>query len=342
VTPSTPLVKITDLHLEFDTFDGVSHVLNGVELQLMRGDVLGLVGETGCGKTLTALSISRLIRTPPARITSGTVEFDGRNVLALDDRQMRGLRGRRIAMIFQDPTANLNPTFTVGAQIVDAILNLKTGGDYPRLNPFAGLLPASRRLHKAAYVSAVELLRQVEVRDPERVMGAYPHALSVGLRQRCLIAMALSGRPDLLIADEPTTALDVRVQAQILSLLRRLVREMDLSVLLISHNLAVVAQICNRVCVMYAGNVVEDGLTADILRSPKHPYTAGLLASVPSAAAHRGELKDIPGRVPNFLDPPAGCRFHPRCEFAMPRCVERFPPAVRLDDGRLVNCVLYD
>jgi peptide/nickel transport system ATP-binding protein len=337
-----PLVKITDLHLEFDTFDGPSHVLNGVNLELRRGDVLGLVGETGCGKTLTALSISRLIATPPARITSGRVEFDGRNVLTLTDRDMRALRGRRIAMIFQDPTANLNPTFTVGDQIVDAILNLTTGGAYPRLNPFAGLLPTARRLRAAAYAAAIKLLSQVEIRDPERVMAAYPHALSVGLRQRCLIAMALSGRPDLLIADEPTTALDVRVQAQILVLLRRLVKDMDLSVLLISHNLAVVAQICNRVCVMYAGNVVEDGPTDVILGSPRHPYTAGLVNSVPSPTAARGRLKDIPGRVPNFLTPPTGCRFHPRCEFARSRCPERTPHGVPLEDGREVDCILYE
>jgi peptide/nickel transport system ATP-binding protein len=340
-TESSPLVRITDLHLEFRTFDGVSRVLNGVNLQLMRGDLAGLVGETGSGKTLTALSIPGLIASPPAYVTGGRVEFDGLSVLDMSAAEVRRLRGRRIAMIFQDPTANLNPVFTIGEQLGDAIVNRRSDGRYPKPYPFLGRWPSARRLHKAARTTAIQLLNDVEVPDAERVLASYPHELSVGLRQRCLIALALSGDPDLLIADEPTTALDVRVQAQILALLRRLVKDKNLSVLLISHNLAVVAQICTKVAVMYAGNIVEQGPTRTVLGSPRHPYTMALLRSVPSPAAARGALKDISGSVPNMLAPPSGCRFHPRCEFVMARCKSVFPAPVS-ESGREVSCYLYE
>jgi peptide/nickel transport system ATP-binding protein len=338
----SPVAEVDDLHLEFHTYDGVSRVLNGVSIQVSAGDVLGLVGETGSGKTLTALSIVNLVPQPPALITRGEARFLGRNVLEMNSRELREIRGKMVALIFQDPSANLNPVFTVGEQLVDVILNLEPGG-YPFLNPLARLSRSNRRRRSKARGAARDALEEAGVRDPMRVFEAYPHELSVGLRQRALIAMALAGNPRMLIADEPTTALDVRVEGQILALLRKLVRERGLSVLLITHDISVVARVCNRVAVMYAGNVAETGPAGEVLRQPRHPYTVGLLNSLPGQSPARGTLTGIPGSVPDLLEPPPGCRFHPRCwlreRLGRPeRCVSERPPLREVSGGHTTAC----
>jgi len=339
------LVEIKDLRVNFRTFDGVSKVLNGVNLKMWRGDVLGLVGETGCGKTMTALSIARLIPCPPGEITAGEVLFEGEDVLRKTDEEMRLLRAKKLGMIFQDPTTSLNPVFSVGDQMIDIIGSREDTSKASRLSMLGGLgnvLPTIRGLRQGAKERALQMLRRVGIGDAPDRIDDYPHQFSGGMRQRVLIATALSGTPTLLIADEPTTALDVSIQAQILRLIDELVQELDLSVLLITHNLGVVAKMCQRVAVMYAGVVVESGSAIDIFKNPKHPYTVGLMRAIPTYGTKRGEIKGIPGSVPNFLDPPPGCRFHPRCEHAVPRCAEEPPPApvtIALDNE--VSCFLY-
>jgi oligopeptide/dipeptide ABC transporter ATP-binding protein len=303
-----PLLEIRDLHLAMRSFEGEAHVLNGVSLSIERGEVWGLVGETGCGKSLTGLSISRLVPGPPGRYLRGAVLFEGQDLLALPEPAMRALRGRRIAMIFQDPTTNLNPAFRVSSQMVDVALH-------------AGA--PSRRI---AREQAIAMLDRVGIVDAARRVDDFPHQFSGGMRQRVLIAMALLGKPDLLVADEPTTALDVSVQAQILRLLHELVSEQGLAVLLITHNLGVVAQLCSHVAVMYAGNVVETGPVRAIFREPRHPYTRALLAALPAAGAVRGALASLPGQVPDLVNPPPGCRFAPRCDRALPTCASTLPP----------------
>lgn len=333
-----PLAEARDLYAEFVTVDGVARVLNGVNLTIRKGDLLGLVGETGCGKSVTAMTIPRLLPEPPTRYPRGEVWFRGENVLEKHGRELRELRARHIGVILQDPMTGLNPVFTVEQQMLDAILSRRGELD---ARPFAGWLPSNRQRRRQARDLALQLLRRVGVPEPERRIQAYPHEYSGGMRQRVLIAMAVAGRPDLLIADEPTTAVDVSVQAQILRLIVSLVREIDLTVLLITHNIGVVAQLCNRIAVMYAGNVVETGSTRQILRLPMHPYTRGLLRAVPSDGVVRGGLEGIPGSVPNLLDPPPGCRFHPRCAYARTVCAAAFPPTVEVAPGHTVACVLY-
>jgi oligopeptide/dipeptide ABC transporter ATP-binding protein len=331
------LLEIDDLHLHMASYDGDAHILAGVSLTLERGQIRGLVGETGCGKSLTGLSISRLVATPPARYTAGTIRLDGRDLLACDEQQMRRLRGRRIGMIFQDPTTNLNPAFRIGEQIIDVAINAA------RHDPeILGLATsASRRdLKAAARTRAIALLDRVGIRDAARRIDDYPHEFSGGMRQRVLIAMALIARPDILIADEPTTALDVSVQAQILRLVRELVDEFSIGVLLITHNLGVVAQTCTHVSVMYAGTVVEDGPVRSIFKSPRHPYTRALLAAVPRAGMVRGELAGIAGSVPSLFDPPKGCRFAPRCALARPACTERPPARTTAPEQHSVRCIV--
>jgi oligopeptide/dipeptide ABC transporter ATP-binding protein len=339
------LVEIKDLRLNFRTFDGVSKVLNGVNLKMRRGDVLGLVGETGCGKTMTALSIARLIPCPPGEIIGGEVYFEGEDVLRKSDEEMRLLRAQKLAMIFQDPTTSLNPVFSIGDQMVDIIGSKQDTSKASRLGMLGGagsLLPDVRQLRRRAKERALEMLRRVGIADAANRIDDYPHQFSGGMRQRVLIATALSGTPTLLIADEPTTALDVSIQAQILRLIEELVEELDLSVLLITHNLGVVAKTCQKVAVMYAGVVVEYGSALDIFKNPKHPYTEGLMRAIPTYGTKKGEIQGIPGSVPNLLDPPLGCRFHPRCEHAMARCGEEPPPpSVRIAPGHEVSCFLY-
>jgi oligopeptide/dipeptide ABC transporter ATP-binding protein len=335
---SQPILDIRDLYLDFGTFEGVSHVLNGVNLVLRTGEVMGLVGETGCGKTLTGLSVSRLVSTPPGHYPRGEVWFDGRDVMTLSEAEMRPLRGRRIAMIFQDPATNLNPTFKISEQMVDVALSIAAqSGDASILGRF--LSAGGRR--QAARQRSVELLEKVGIEDAARRIDSYPYEFSGGMRQRVLIAMALLGQPQLLIADEPTTALDVSVQAQILRLFYSLVKEYRLSVLLITHNLGVVAQLCDSVSVMYAGNVVETGPVGRVFHHPSHPYTQGLLRSIPTPQTRRGELAGVPGNIPNLVDPPPGCRFEPRCPFAMPVCRTAFPPVVSVEELHGVACYLY-
>jgi peptide/nickel transport system ATP-binding protein len=331
-----PLLEIRDLHLSMKSYDGEAQVLNGIDLTLERGQIRGLVGETGCGKSLTGLSVSRLVPTPPGRYSAGEIVFDGTDLMTLDDRAMRKLRGKRIGMIFQDPTTNLNPAFRVGEQMVDVALHAAAGN--------ADILDvatnASRRDRRAAaHRLAVAMLRKVGIRDAERRVDDYPHQFSGGMRQRVLIAMALIGRPDVLIADEPTTALDVTVQAQILKLIRDLVAELDLAVLLITHNLAVVAQSCTDVSVMYAGNIVEEGLAAKVFEAPRHPYTAALLAAVPRPHLGRGSLKGLAGVVPDLIRPPTGCRFEPRCPKAIPACTAARPQLLELEPGHAAACI---
>lgn len=339
------LVEIKDLRLDFHTFDGVSKVLNGVNLKIWRGDILGLVGETGCGKTMTALSIPRLIPCPPGQITSGQVLFEGEDVLQKTQEEMRLLRARKLAMIFQDPTTSLNPVFSISDQMIDIIGSRQDTSRASRLSLLGGLgniIPTIRGLRQVAQKRAIEMLQRVGIGDAAERIDDYPHQFSGGMRQRVLIATALSGTPSLLIADEPTTALDVSIQAQILRLIEELGQELHLSVLLITHNLGVVARMCQRVAVMYAGVVVEYGSVMDVFKNPKHPYTVGLLRAIPTYGTKRGEIQGIPGSVPNLLDPPPGCRFHPRCEHATPRCAEEPPPPpTEIAPGHEVSCFLY-
>jgi len=292
-----------------------------------RGEKVGLVGETGCGKSLTVKAVLGLLRGPNVRVR-GEIWFGGRNLLADPAHELRELRGRRITMIFQDPMASLNPVFTVGDQLLEVI----------RRGP--GRDGARRLSAGAAEEKALAILHEVALPDPERIMRTYPVQLSGGMRQRVLIAMALVNHPDLIIADEPGTALDVTIQEQILRLMRSLVEAKGISVLLITHNLGVVRETTDRVYVMYAGSIDEEGRTADFFRGPKHPYTQGLLASVPKLTGE-GVPRGIDGMIPDYGAPPPGCRFAPRCAFAQPRC-QSPPPWVNLGQGHHVACVLYD
>jgi oligopeptide/dipeptide ABC transporter ATP-binding protein len=316
------LLHIDDLHLWMRSFEGEAHVLAGVDLRVGRGEVWGLVGETGCGKSLTGLSISRLVASPPGRYGGGRIVFDGQDLLALDEARVRPLRGRRIGMIFQDPTTNLNPLFRIGEQLTDVAL--EAGRHSPEI---LGVAPgaSARERRTAARELAARMLQEVRIPNARQRLDDYPHQFSGGMRQRVLIAMALIGRPDLLIADEPTTALDVSVQAQILALLKAMVAEHRMAVLLITHNLGVVAQSCSHVAVMYAGAIVERGLVRQVLAAPRHPYTQALLKSIPTRGTARGALEGIPGVVPDLVKPPPGCRFAPRCARADAACTATMP-----------------
>lgn len=323
-TVSDPILEVRDLCVNFYTYRGVVRALNGVNLTVGRGEIVGLVGETGCGKSVTARSILGLIRRP-GRIEDGEILFEGQDLLALSEREMRRFRGRQIGMIMQEPRVALNPAFTIGTQIAEsvAIHNEKSMDD--------------------AQGDAIEMLRLVRIADPEQVADQYPHELSGGMAQRAMLAMMLAPRPKLLIADEPTSALDVTIQAQILHLMTELVEEIDASILLITHDLGVVAETCDKVAVMYAGNVVEYGTTTHILSDPAHPYTRGLLRALPSAR-HKGKgpLYTIQGSVPDLVDPPAGCRFHPRCEYAMRECAAEKPDLLTVKAGHFAACVLHE
>ena len=331
-----PLLHIHDLHLAMRSYEGEAHVLNGVELQVDRGEIWGLAGETGCGKSVTGLSVSRLVATPPARYLGGQILFDGQDVLALDERAMRRLRGRAISMIFQDPATNLNPVLRVGEQIADVAFEIsRHAPEMLGLTAQAGTAERKR----AARALGVQMLERVGIADAAQRANDYPHQFSGGMRQRVLIAMALVGQPRLLIADEPTTALDVTLQAQILQLLADLVKRSDTAVLMITHNLGVVAQICSHVAVMYAGHVVESGLTREVLQSPRHPYTRALLAALPRPGLARGQLANLPGRVPDLVHAPPGCRFAPRCARATAECTRALPPSVALSATHRVACI---
>ncbi len=321
-----PLLSIQDLSLEFDTFDGVYKAIDGVSFDLAKGESLGIVGETGCGKSVTAKSILGLLPSPPARWTSGEIRFQGQDLLSLGESGLKRIRGTDVAMIFQDPLTYLNPVFSIGTQLIDVIMA------HQRLLP-----RSARRSRREARAHAVDMLRKVHLPNPEQQLDNYPYQLSGGMRQRVLIAMALSGTPRLLIADEPTTALDVTIQAQILALIKELVAELGLSVILITHDLGVVADLCDRVVVMYAGQVVEDALVADLFDAPHHPYTQGLLAAVPHPGRPASALTGIPGNLPNLLAPPSGCRFQARCPLVSAAC-ERRPPLAPVGDRHLTAC----
>ncbi|PYS91211.1 MAG: peptide ABC transporter ATP-binding protein [Acidobacteria bacterium] len=322
------LLEVKNLQTHFQTRAGLVRAVDGVSFQLDRGELLGLVGESGCGKSVTALSLLRLVA-PPGRIVGGEVLFEGRDLLKLSESEMRAIRGDDIAMIFQDPMTSLNPVYTVGEQIAEAL----------RLHR-----KLSRKQAKAA---AIEAMREVAIPDPGRRADDYPHQLSGGMRQRVMIAMALACDPKLLIADEPTTALDVTIQAQILELLDGLRKTRELAVLLITHDLGVVAEVADRVAVMYTGRIVEESPVAELFARPKHPYTEGLLRSVPKLTAAEAQkverLQTIEGTVPKLTALPAGCHFAPRCPHRMPRCTtgERIPFYELAGDVR-VRCVLYD
>ncbi len=316
-----PLLEIKNLHLVFHTFRGDLKALYGVNLKIYPGEVLALVGESGSGKTITALSILRLLD-PTAEITNGEILFNGRDILKLPYDELVKIRGKEISMIFQEPRSALNPVMKIGDQLIEA---LTAHTDISLDN---------------AKEQAIKLLKRVGLPDPERIMSSYPHELSGGMAQRVMIAMALLLKPKLLIADEPTTALDVTIQAQILDLLRELVREYGLSVLFITHNLAVAAEIADRIAVMYAGLVVEVGDVHTIFRKPKHPYTIGLLKSIPRIGLE-GELYSMEGEIPSLAEMPDGCHFHPRCPYKMDVCTREIPPLVNLDERHEVSCWLY-
>jgi oligopeptide/dipeptide ABC transporter ATP-binding protein len=307
---SEPLLAVDDLRVHLFTNRGVVRAVDGVGFALSAGKSLGIVGESGCGKTMTALSLMRLIPSPPARIVSGRIMFDGEDVVALDEPRLRALRGNAMAMIYQDPMTTLNPVFNVGEQIAEAV----------RLHR-----QASRAV---ALARAVEMLELVGIPDPARCAQSYPHQLSGGMRQRAVIAMALACHPKLLIADEPTTALDVTIQAQILDLMRRLQQELGTAIILITHDLGVIADLVDTVVVMYAGKVVERAPVRQLFAVPRHPYTQGLLRSVPSLETREHRMRTIEGTVPSAYAMPPGCRFHPRCGIARDVCRTDEPPLV--------------
>ncbi|MFN8588558.1 MAG: ABC transporter ATP-binding protein [Candidatus Eisenbacteria bacterium] len=318
---SEPLLEVRDLRTHFFTDEGVVRAVDGVSFAVRAGETVAVVGESGSGKSVTALSLLRLVATPPGRIVGGEIRFRGRDLLRLAEPEMRSVRGREISMIFQEPMTSLNPVHTCGAQIAE-VLEL-----HERLAP------------REARARAVELLRMVGIAAPEQRASEYPHQLSGGMRQRVMIAMALACRPALLVADEPTTALDVTVQAQILELIGRLRDTLGMAVLLITHDLGVVAETADHVVVLYAGQVVERATVRELFRAPGHPYTAGLLASLPRLGERQERLRVIPGQVPNPARFPAGCRFHPRCPIAQERCRSVAPELSTLAPGREVRCL---
>jgi oligopeptide/dipeptide ABC transporter ATP-binding protein len=321
------LLEVKNLKTYFFTEDGVVKAVDGVDFYLNRGEVLGLVGESGCGKSVTSHSIMRLIG-QPGKIVSGEVWFDGRDLTKLSEGEMRRIRGNRISMIFQQPTSCLNPVFKVGDQVAE-VLNI-----HQSLGKEKG------------WARATELLKMVGIPEPEKRAYAYPHEMSGGMAQRVMIAMALACVPELLIADEPTTALDVTIQAQILSLMRNLHQNMETSIILITHDLGIVAEMCKRVAVMYAGRIVEQTDARTLFKDPQHPYTRGLIGSVTVLGVVKSELEVIPGSVPNLIDLPPGCRFAPRCrarlEHHLEKCVVEEPPLFSVGRDHTARCWLYE
>ncbi len=319
------LLTIRNLHTYFFTDEGVAKAVDGVDLELKEGGTLGVVGESGCGKSVTALSVMRLIPDPPGKITQGEILFGGTNLLDLSEAAMRKIRGRSISMIFQEPMTSLNPVFQIGDQISE-VLRLHEG--------------MSR---KEAWDRSVEMLKLVGIPSPERRVQEYPHQLSGGMRQRAMIAMALACSPKLMIADEPTTALDVTIQAQILELINRLQKDKGMSVILITHNLGVIAETAQKVAVMYAGRIVEYAEVKPIFGNPMHPYTQGLLKSIPRLDedhARKARLEAIPGLVPSLLELPPGCKFSNRCKYVFEKCVEE-PQLIEAEPGHMVRCWLH-
>jgi oligopeptide/dipeptide ABC transporter ATP-binding protein len=321
---NSPLLKIKNLKTNFYTSDGVVRAVDDVSWELGEGEVIGLVGESGCGKSVTALSILRLIPDPPGKIGGGEIFFKGRNLLSLPLEEMRKIRGNEISMIFQEPMTSLNPVFTIGSQIAEAIQL------HQKLNK------------KAALEKAVEMLNLVGIPSPEKRVKQYPHDISGGMKQRVMIAMALSCNPKILIADEPTTALDVTIQAQILDLMLKMKQEFNASIVLITHDLGVIAETAQKVVVMYAGKVMEQADVIEIFENPLNPYTQGLLNSLPKMdTVHKQKLNTIPGMVPNLCDLPKGCKFSSRCGHVMNLCHQSEPELIEVKKGHLSRCWLH-
>jgi len=318
-----PILKIKDLKVQFPMEEGTVTALDGVDLNVFKRESIGIVGETGCGKSMTAFSILRLVP-PPGRITRGSINFKGHELTKLTNDQMRSVRGKMISMIFQDPSTALDPVFTIGSQLGE-IIEL-----HQNIHDRAGL-----------HAKVVSTLKMVRIAAPENVAKQYPHELSGGMKQRVMIALALSCSPDLLIADEPTTALDVTIQAQILNLLKALVNDTGSSMILITHNLGVVAETCDRICIMYAGRIVEEAETFELFRAPLHPYTWGLLHAFPKLGEKKEELSAIRGTVPNLMRPFPGCPFVDRCDKAIAECSIARPERVEPSPGHFVSCHLY-
>ncbi len=321
---SRDILEVKNLKTYFYTDEGVVRAVDGVSFDIKKGETLGMIGESGCGKSVTALSIMRLIPQPPGRIMEGEIYFKGENLREKSESEIRRIRGNKIAMVFQEPMTSLNPLFTIGDQITEAII-------------------LHQKVDKReAQCRVIEMLQRVGIPAPERRSHQYPHQLSGGMRQRAMIAMSLSCNPDLLIADEPTTALDVTIQAQILELMERFKKELGMTLLLITHNLGVIAEVSDRVAVVYAGKTVEYADVQAIFKHPRHPYMVGLLESVPRLDDASEKLKIIKGAVPNALNLPRGCRFHPRCEKVMDVCKAKPPPILEVEKNHWVRCWLYD
>jgi oligopeptide/dipeptide ABC transporter ATP-binding protein len=322
------LLDVTNLKTYFYTFEGVAKAVDDVSFHLEKGEVLGIVGESGCGKSVTAQTVMRLVPTPPGRIVQGEILFSGTDLVRLAMEQMRSIRGKRISMIFQEPMTSLNPVYTIGNQISEMFM-------------------LHENLSRAdSQEKSIEMLKKVQIPAPEKRVHEYPHQLSGGMRQRAMIAMALACNPEILIADEPTTALDVTIQAQILDLITKLKEDFKTAIIMITHNLGVVAEMAERVIVMYAGRIVEQGRTFEIFEDPGHPYTRGLLKSIPKLGERsrfgRKRLKEIKGIVPSLYDLRVGCSFYPRCLERMEQCLEHMPDLIRIGEGHLARCWLHD
>jgi peptide/nickel transport system ATP-binding protein len=320
-----PVLEVKNLRTSFITKDGEVPAVDDVSFSVNKGEILGIVGESGSGKSVTSLSVMKLIPQPPGKIAGGEILLNGEDLVHASESRMREIRGNEVAMIFQEPMTSLNPLFTIGEQLVEALKIHKKLGK------------------KAAYQQAVEMLKLVGLPRAEQIVKEYPHQLSGGMRQRVMIAMALSCHPRVLIADEPTTALDVTIQAQILALMKDLNEKLDTAIIMITHDLGVVAEVCQRVAVMYAGKIVEEGLVGDIFKHPKHPYTLGLLKSIPDIRDKKERLYSIPGNVPKPGSIKTGCRFAARCEFVMDRCLSVDPELYETDrPGHTVRCLLHE
>lgn len=317
------LLQVKELETEFTKDKQKTKILHGVTFDIKKGEVLGLVGESGSGKSLTSLSIMKLFQGTSGEISRGTIQYHNQELTTKSEREMRKIRGKQIAMIFQEPMTSLNPVMKIGEQLLEPI----------RLH--LGLKDKKAKEH------AITILKKVGIPRAEEILNEFPHQLSGGMRQRIMIAMAISCNPQLLIADEPTTALDVTIQAQILDLIRQLQKQENMSVLLITHDLGVVAEMCDRVVVMYAGRVVEEAGVFELFETPKHPYTRGLIGSVPKIGQMKERLESIKGNVPNPNNLPKGCKFTPRCDVAMPQCLEEDPPEMKLENDRKCRCWLY-
>ena len=318
------MIQIKNLHVQFSTYGGQVQAVRGVSFDLHKGETLAIVGESGCGKSVTSQSIMRLIPTPPGRITSGSILFKGQDLTKLSEKKMRDIRGADISMIFQDPMTALNPTLRVGEQIAENIMQHENISK------------------EKAKEKAFEMLELVGIPNPKERLKQYPHEFSGGMRQRIVIAMALVCNPEVLIADEPTTALDVTIQAQILELFKDIQQKTDVSIVLITHDLGVVAQVADRVAVMYAGKIVEIGTRRDIFYTPQHPYTKGLLRSVPRLDLYESDLVPIAGSPPDLFAPPSGCSFAPRCPYVMEVCDRMYPASTKLKESHQVHCWLQD